>query len=484
LNFSKTISSAFGQYSRQTTSIAPLVTFRIAFGLVMLFSTLRYMYMGWVDTQLVNPTLHFNYFGFDWIEPLPRFGMYAVFALMALASTAIALGWFYRISTIVFFLCFTYVELIDITYYLNHYYFVSLAAFLMIFMPANKSFSLDAYLKPSVKSNKINRFYIDMIKLQIAIVYIYAGLAKINYDWLIEALPLAIWLPAKSSLPIIGPLFEFKATAHIFSWAGMLFDTFIVFALLFKRTRPFAFLAVVIFHTLTGILFQIGVFPLVMILGVTIFFSANWHEMLLERISRVLSFIQNLLRPYLSTNRWTSFPYKGKNSPLPWKREGLGMGRKTITPKTFTPFFIIFFTFQLVFPWRHLLYDGNMFWTEEGYRFGWRVMLMEKAGSATFYVKDGDNGREGSVRNSEFLNEHQEKQMAMQPDLILQYAHFLKDHFNAKGMADPRVRAEVWVTLNASPSKLLIDPNVNLAQLEDSWRKKDWILPFDKNNLP
>lgn len=415
--------------------------------------------MGWVNTQLIEPLLHFKYYGFNWVKPLPGYGMYAVFALMAFASIATALGWFYRFFTIVFFLCFTYVELIDITYYLNHYYFVSLAAFLMIFMPANRSFSFDVYLKPSNKSNKINRFYIDMIKLQIAIVYIYAGLAKINSDWLFEALPLAIWLPAKSSLPIIGPLFEFKATAHIFSWAGMLFDTLIVFGLLFKRTRPFAFVAVVIFHTLTGILFQIGVFPLVMILGVTIFFSAPWHERLLEKIGRVLKLNFTLEEnPTSTVNQF-------------------------FNKKIILPVFIIFFAFQILFPWRHLLYDGNMFWTEEGYRFGWRVMLIEKAGSATFYVKDGENGREGSVRNSEFLNEHQEKQMAMQPDLILQFANFLKDHFKAKGMADPRVRAEVWVTLNASPSKLLIDPNINLAQLEDSWGKKNWILPFDKNEI-
>ncbi|MFY0675044.1 MAG: HTTM domain-containing protein [Bacteroidia bacterium] len=459
--------------------------------MVMLFSTIRYMYMGWIDTQLVEPIIHFNYFGFDWIEPLSKLGMYTIFAVLAIACLGITLGLFYRLFTALFFLCFTYVELIDITYYLNHYYFVSLVSFLLILLPAHKSFSIDAKRNPKIQTDRVNRFFIDVIKLQIAIVYIYAGLAKINYDWLVEALPLAIWLPAKSSLPIIGFLFEYKATAYIFSWAGMFFDTFIVFALLYKRTRLLGFIAVVIFHTLTGILFQIGVFPLVMILGVTIFFSANWHEKLLKRIGLVLSFIQNLFRLYLSRNKFGTLLKDSVKSTLAWKKKvvnpdhfrGPGIGRFTLAKKLLLPFFILFFSFQLLFPWRHLLYDGNMFWTEEGYRFGWRVMLMEKAGTATFYVKDGENGREGSVRNSEFLNEHQEKQMAMQPDLILQYAHFLKDHFKAKGMNDPRVRAEVWVTLNANKAKLLIDPNVNLAQFEDNWRKKSWILPFNKAEM-
>ena len=103
---------------------------------------------------------------------------------------------------------------------------------------------------------------------------------------------------------------------------------------------------------------------------------------------------------------------------------------------------------------------------------------MEKAGSATFFVKDGPDGREGSVRNSDFLNMHQEKQMAMQPDLILQFAQFLENHFAATGMQSPQVRAEVFVTLNARPASLLIDPTVDLTDERDTWSQKDWIIPF------
>jgi hypothetical protein len=121
-----------------------------------------------------------------------------------------------------------------------------------------------------------------------------------------------------------------------------------------------------------------------------------------------------------------------------------------------------------------------MFWTEEGYRFGWRVMLMEKAGYATFYVKDGDNGKEGIVINSEFLNEHQEKQMAMQPDMILEFAHFLGKHYQSQGMNDPRVRVEAYATLNGSRSKLLVNPEVNLLAYRESMKPKTWLMPFEK----
>jgi hypothetical protein len=143
--------------------------------------------------------------------------------------------------------------------------------------------------------------------------------------------------------------------------------------------------------------------------------------------------------------------------------------------------FIIFFSIQIILPWRYLLYDGPLFWTEEGYRFSWRVMLMEKAGTATFYVKDGKNGTNGIVNNADFLNAHQEKQMAYQPDMILQYAHFLHDHFQEMGYQKPEVRAKIYVTLNARPSRLFINPKVNLAQINDSWGQKSWIKPYPED---
>ena len=376
---------------------------------------------------------------------------------MSLTSIFIAIGFWYRLSTILFFSLFTYVELIDITYYLNHYYFVSIVAFLLILVPANRYFSLDAFLNPSIRREKVSRWCIDIFKFQIAIVYCYAGLAKINHDWLINALPLSIWLPAKSSLPIIGWMFNFSVTAYIFSWAGMLFDTFIIGGLLWRKSRWLAYMAVVVFHTITGVLFQIGIFPLVMILVVTIFFSPDLHEKFLKKLSIYLP-----KRVPLESS-WTL-----SNTSIQAKRSLL----------TYS-FLFVFVSFQIIFPWRYLLYPGNVFWTEEGYRFAWRVMLMEKAGTATFYIKDAATQKEGSVINHQFLNPHQEKQMAMQPDLILQFAHYLKDHFQAQGVSNPSVRAEVLVTLNASPAQLLIDPHVDLAMQKDGWQKKNWILPFN-----
>ena len=420
---------------------------------MMLIGTIRFMLLGWIEDHYLKPQFHFKYFGFSWVEPLSSAGLYAIHVLLIIAALFVMLGLFYRIAAIVQFLLFTYTELIDLTYYLNHYYFISLVAFLLILVPANRSFSLDAFHNPAIKNEKVPAWTISIFKLQVAIVYIYAGLFKINHDWLIEALPLKIWLPAGDAIPLLGPVFAWEYAPHLFSWIGMVYDTTIVFWLMWSKSRPWAFLSVLVFHVLTGILFQIGVFPVIMIGATLIFFSDHFHQNLHSSISRIFRFRKSHFNPPRETVAPT---HSGMNVWLKF-------------------FLLGYFTFQILFPWRFVLYPGNMFWTEQGYRFGWRVMLMEKAGTATFYVKDAKSGKEGIVDNAEFLNAHQEKQMAMQPDMILQYAHFLGIYYQKKGVENPQVRAEVYVTLNARPSKLLIDSSIDLMTIRDGWSNKEWI---------
>lgn len=418
----------------------------------MLISTIRFISMGWVKDFYIEPKLHFKYYGFEWIKVLPEYGMYAVFLFMLLSCIGITLGYFYKISSSIFFITFTYVELLDQSNYLNHYYFVSLMAFIMIFLPANKSFSLDIQYKWVRPNNTVKNFYILLPQLQLALVYIFAGIAKLNYEWLLEALPLKIWLPANSHLPIIGSLLTYEWVAYLFSWFGAIYDLFIVFFLLNKRTRVYAYLLVIIFHVLTRILFPIGMFPYIMILSTLIFFSDNFHTSLLNLLRKIFRVKEDYAQ--------------SQSSPL--------------VPLITFSLFIFFFTIQLILPFRYLAYPGKLFWTEQGYRFSWRVMLMEKAGTSFFYVQDGNTGNKIEVDNTEFLTKNQEKMMSTQPDMILQYAHFLGKYYALKGVDNPRVYVESYVNLNGSGSRLFIDSSIDLMKVEDSFKNKNWILPYEK----
>ncbi len=434
---------------------ASLSFFRMVFGLMLLGSTIRFWLRGWIEELYIRPQYFFHYYGFEWIKPLGNY-TYLLFAVCGVSALFFALGWYYRIASVLLFLSFTYIELMDKTNYLNHYYFVTLVLFLMMWLPAHANLSIDAMRKPRIAARFIPQWTLGSIRLMMGIVYVYAGLAKLNSDWLVEAMPLRLWLPAKNDLPLFGPLFSQLWVAYFFSWFGALYDLTIPFFLLNRKTRPYAYATVIVFHVLTSILFPIGMFPYIMIVSALIFFDSADLDAFFMRIKRFSLFL-----PVVTNNNMFTF------AP-PWRKVVVGM-------------FGLFFIIQLLFPWRYLLMPGELFWTEEGYRFSWRVMLMEKMGYAQFVVKDAVTGEKVGVNNNDFLTKNQEKMMATQSDFIVQYAALLHHHYKAAGMNDPEVYATIYVGLNGRRSRLYVDTTVNLAKQRDCFKHKNWILPMGGN---
>ena len=444
----------FSTYLNSQANAAPLVVFRMLFGLMMCFSIIRFWANGWIDLLYIQPEFHFSYYGFEWVKPLGTF-TYVIFAICGLASLCVALGLKYRWAILMFFLSFTYIELMDKTTYLNHYYFISVLSFIMIFLPANARFSLDSYwAKKSYKN--VPKWSIDSIKLLLGLVYFYAGIAKLNSDWLFKAMPLKIWLPSKYDLPFIGDnLMQQDWFHYAMSWSRMLYDLSIPFLLLYKKTRPFAFVLVVVFHVFTRVLFPIGMFPFIMIVSTLIFFEASFHL-------KIISFIKRFFRiNKIASNSIIIEQYQLKHKPI------------------VVSILTIFLAVQLVFPFRYLAYPNELFWTEEGYRFSWRVMLMEKNALTTFKIVNAKTGTYFYVDNSDFLTPFQEKQMSFQPDFILEYAHYLGDHFKNQGHKHVEVYAEAYVSLNGRPSQPYLNTTVNLYKEKESFKPKNWLLPFN-----
>ena len=442
-------------YLNKTTDASPLIIFRIGFGIMMFYGVIRFWLKGWIETIYIQPNFHFSYFGFEWVKPLGNY-TYVLFIICGLAAIFIALGFKYRMAIITFFLSFTYIELMDKTIYLNHYYFISMMSFLMIFLPLNASFSLDSYLQKK-SYNLVPNWTIDTIKIMLTIVYLYAGLAKINSDWLLKAMPLKIWLPSEYDLPFLGEnLMQQNWFHYAMSWSGMFYDLLIPFLLFYKRTRIFAFILVVFFHVFTRVLFPIGMFPYVMIISTLIFFDSNFHKKIIS-ILRIT--IHRLLK--LKNEIVINEVY-----PL--------LNRKISLTIVF-----LFLSVQLLFPFRYLTYPGELFWTEEGYRFSWRVMLIEKMGYTNFKIVDAETNNYFYVDNQDFLTPLQEKQMSFQPDFILEYAHYLGDHYTKQGYKNIAVFAESYVALNGRLSQPFIDKSIDLYKEKESWKHKNWILPLN-----
>jgi len=443
------------EYFKKESLPYSLALYRIGFGILVMFSLARFMLNGWIESLYLQPDFHFSYYGFEWVKPIGVY-TYLIFAICFLSALFVTIGYRYRYAIVILFLSFTYIELMDKTTYLNHYYLISCISFLMIFLPCASYFAFDCR-----KNLKIPQWTIDSLKFLIIIVYIYAGLAKINSDWLVHAQPLKIWLRVKYTIPIIGEtLLQKDFSYYLFSWGGMIYDCIIPFLLLYKKTRYFAFFMVIIFHVMTKILFPpIGMFPYIMIFSCIIFFDCSLHKKILDYIK-------------------TIFRFKIKNDEI-FNSNIKGLSRN----KFVLPILSLFFIFQIVFPLRSNFYPGELFWTEQGYRFSWRVMLIEKVGFTTFKIVDNQSDESYKVNNMEFLTRFQEKQMSFQPDMILEYAHYLGDTFKKRGLEDVSVYAESYVTLNGRPSQKFIDPDVDLYKIKNDLKHKSWIIPIENDNI-
>jgi len=449
--------NSIANYFNKQSSAAPLAVFRMFFGFLMFISLVRFWSKGWIESLYIEPSFHFSYYGFEWVKPVGLY-TYAFFIICGISAFFVAIGYKYRLSILIFFLSFTYIELMDKTTYLNHYYFVSLVSFIMLFIPCNAMFSIDAIsIRKSYKT--VPKWTIDSLKLMLGIVYFYAGITKINSDWLLNAMPLKLWLKSKYDLPFIGHTLMQQEWFHFFmSWGGMFYDISIPFLLLFRKTRSIAFALVVAFHITTRVLFTIGMFPYIMILSTIIFFDSNVHYKIIHFTIKILEFFKmktdNLKLSFSQVNH-----YKVWNTSL--------------------LIIVVFMTIQIIIPLRSLLYPGELFWNEQGYRFSWRVMLMEKKGNSVFKIVNSKTNSFFYVNNDDFLTPVQQKQMSFQPDMILEYGHYLGNHFKSQGHQNVAVFVESYVSLNGRLSQQFIDPSANLMELKDSFKHKFWIKPLN-----
>jgi len=424
---------------------ASVAAFRALFGALLLGSTLRFFVHDWVRQFYGVPKHFFPYWGFGWVQPLPLPAMYALYAMIGGAALCLMLGIAARPAAALAALAFGYAHFCDKANYLNHYYLITLLLGLLACLPVDREFSLRVVRRPSERRGQVRAWVLYLLRFQIGVVYVFGGLAKLNADWLMHAEPLRIWLSANAELPILGRILNEPWAGMLFSWCGALFDLCVVPLLLFRVTRAPAYAALLLFHVLTALLFRIGMFPWMMILNATIFWSPCWPRGLLERLA-------GSPRP---------LPSGVCGAPLEGTRRGL-IG--------------VYVASQILLPLRSALYPGNTLWSEEGFRFAWKVMLVEKAGSLEFEVEERA-GRRYSVSPQQYLTPFQARMAATQPDMILELAHWIARDAAKRAGSPVRVYADSEVSFNGRLRRRLIDPTQDLASIEDGLSPKSWILP-------
>ncbi len=403
-----------------------LAAFRVLFSAVLLIGVVRTMASGWVEELLIRPTFFFKYPGFEWVPVPDAAVLYALLAGLTLLALCMLLGFFARTASALFCVGFAFVQLMDATNYLNHYYLVVLLTGLMACLPISATLSVDAWRNPAVRRETVPAWTIYLLRFQVGLVYVFAAFAKFTPDWLLHAQPLGIWLAARSDTPLLGPLFAHPLAPWVMSWGGFLYDLTIVLWLSLPRTRTAAYLLVLVFHGLTAVLFDIGMFPLIMVSATTLFFAPDWPRRLLRRTP--------VLMP----------------APRP-------VARWLLVALT------AWCTFHVVMPLRHYAEPGDVLWNDLGMRWSWKVMVREKSGSVTFRVRWPDTGREVEVNPKRYLEWRQLSEMSARPALVVQMAHHVAADLTRRGVR-PEVRADALASLNGAGPSYLLDPTVDLTR--------------------
>jgi hypothetical protein len=444
--------------------IASLAVFRVMFGLLMAYDTARYVTFGWVRDHYIDPPILLKYPGFHWVEPLPLWGLHAVHGAMVAAGICIALGLFYRLSCVLFFLGHTYAFFLAAAYYLNHAYLISVFSLLMVFVPAQRALSLDATRRPGLYSRKIPAWPLILLGGLLFIVFVYGGIAKLNADWFAGE-PLRHWLGGRARSSIFGDVLASEPVVLFVCWAGAAYDLAIGPALVWRRTRTAAVVASLSFHLTNAYLFNIGIFPWFMLAATTLFFHPSWP--------RKLPWYGKLIDKQLDA---IGAPESGKLEPV----TDVPKGRRWRVVAPMSAFFVV----MLLLPVRHHLYPGTVAWSEEGHYFSWRMKLRHKEGRVEFVVTDPSTGHTWTVDPSVQLTERQVRKMTGRPDLMLQYAHYLRDGYAREHGIEPEVRVNAFAGLNYRPYQRFIDPDVDLAKEEISLMPYTWIVPFEDKPLP
>jgi hypothetical protein len=449
----------------EPVDISFLVFFRIVFGGIMLWEVYRYFTYGWIGRYFVEPAVNFTYYGFSWVKPWPGRGMYIHFFVLGLTAACVMLGLLYRFAAPVFFLAFTYSFLLDQTRYLNHLYLVCLISFLMCFLPAERAFSVDAWLRRKIRSDVVPAWTLWLLRAQVGIPYFYGGIAKLNSDWIHGGEPMRTWLRPLVRMPVFGPIFAADWIVYSFAIGGLMLDLLVVPLLLWRRTRLLAFAAAVVFNLINAVIFEIGIFPWLMLGTLLIFFPPD----LLRRFARAF------------TSPGEEFgDGDGSQASVKLKTVAEPNSGPTLfaSEKLVAGLLAAYLAVQNFLPLRHYLYPGNVSWTEEGHNFAWHMKLRTKVGEAVFTVTHPRSGQTWIINPKDYLESHQVMKMITKPDLILQFSHYLAEEKRRAGYDDVEVRARAMVSLNGRQPQLLIDPNVDLAKKQVSLLPARWIVPL------
>jgi vitamin K-dependent gamma-carboxylase len=430
----------------------PLVLTRIAFGLIMLIEVIRYWSLGAIDEFFIQPKFHASYYGFEWVKPFSGNAMYVYFGMLGAAAFCIMIGCFYRLAALMFAIGFSYLFLMDSMQFRNHWYFIVLMSWIMVFLPAHRRFSVDTYRNPTITIKVTEAWKIWLLQFQVAVVYIFGGINKLNLDWF-QGEPMRTWLHTSVQQGRFEPGVLLDSALYGFIYGGIAIDLLIIPALLWKYTRISALIFMLIFHLFNAWFFQIGIFPWMMIALTFILFTPIYKEHTLLNTKTAMLTRDLPLKPFTKSQR------------------------KVLA------LLIIYAMFQIAFPFRHHFYPGNVRWNEQGLHFSWMMMAKSKNSSGPFLLVEPTSGSAHQLSQEEldhYLLAWQQIDIRSNPEWLRQFAVWLAEQWKVSHPDASDLEVHCWpvVALNGRKHQLIIHPEIDLTSVQNRFSSNSWIKPL------
>ena len=404
-----------------------------------------------IKANWIDPRFHFHYIGFEWVDPLPGPFMYLLFVLLIFLAVLICIGYRYVLSCSLFSLGLTYFLLINQIVWDTYFYLAWWISLILIFVPAQRKFSCDAWKKPDCASETTPAWTVWILRFQIAMPYLFGGVTKLNEDWLSGFVTKGLFA-SRTHLPFIGQFCQEPWFIYGTAYGGLLLDLVLVPMVIFRPSRKLGLVSLFLFHTFNFFVTNVGFFALFMLATTLVLLPPSWPRNLFYKIRK---------KPLADFNRET---------------RDLTLNRLQKSTVSLLGIYVIL---QLFIPLRHHLIEGNVHWTEEGIVFSWGMRSSIKRYKLDFFLHDKERQTKLLIRNRDFFTPLQIEVMATDPDKILQAAHHIAEkHRETHESEQIAVTVRSRLRLNGRKSQLLIDPEVDLLTQGRTFKHKDWVMPL------
>ncbi|AWP15190.1 putative vitamin K-dependent gamma-carboxylase [Scophthalmus maximus] len=459
------------------TDPASLGIFRCLFGLLMVIDITQERGLSHLDYKYLDgaPVCRFPLFNF--LQPLPLDWMYLVYVVMFLGALGIMLGFFYRLSCLMFISTYWYIFFLDKTTWNNHSYLYGLIGFQLMLMDGNRYWSVDGLRRPSIRNTQVPLWNYTLLRTQIFIVYFIAGIKKLDADW-VEGYSMSYlahhWLfdPFKVILPVE------LVSLLVVHGGGLFLDLSAGYLLFFDATRPYAIFFVSYFHCMNSQLFSIGMFPYAMLATSPLFCYPDWPRRFFSHFPACLRVVLPLSSPDPQPS--SSCVYHEIQSPGAERQETPPVAKPSklrLKHKLAAIFTIIYIIEQLFLPYSHFITRGYNNWTNGLYGYSWDMMVHSRSHQhVKITYRDGKTGDVGYLNPGVFTQSRRWKDHG---DMLKQYATCLSHFLPRYNISDPEIYFDIWVSINERFQQRIFDPRVDVVTADWSpFQPNPWLMPL------